>query len=96
MPVIVRTMDDDEATIMVASNLQRETLLPSERVFAYQTKIKTIKCQGERQNLMSCQVGTRLRVDEKIAKSVNERKCENNLAFHLPSPPCSAFSGHCG
>ena len=47
MPVIVRDMDDDAATIlMVDSNLQRETLLPSERAFAYKMKLEAIKHQG--------------------------------------------------
>ena len=44
MPVIVRNMDDDAATIlMVDSNLQRETILPSERAFAYKMKLDAIK-----------------------------------------------------
>lgn len=61
MPVIVRAMDDDEATIiMVDSNLQRETLLPSERAFAYRMKLEAMKHQGERRDLTSCQVGTKL------------------------------------
>lgn len=43
MPVIVRQMDDDTATIaMVDSNLQRETLLPSERAFAYKMKMEAM------------------------------------------------------
>ena len=73
MPVIVRELDDDEATIiMVDSNLQRETLLPSERAFAYRMKLEAMKHQGERRDLTSCQVGTKLRADEKMATSVNE------------------------
>ena len=41
MPVIVRELDDDAATIiMVDSNLQRESLLPSERAFAYKMKLE--------------------------------------------------------
>ena len=49
MPVIVRNLDDDEATIiMVDSNLQRETLLPSERAFAYQMKLEAMKRQAGR------------------------------------------------
>ena len=58
MPVIVRDLDDDQATIiMVDSNLQRESLLPSERAFAYKMKLEAIKHQGERSDLTSCQVG---------------------------------------
>ena len=48
MPVIVREMDDDAATIlMVDSNLQREELLPSERAFAYRMKLEAINHQGK-------------------------------------------------
>lgn len=49
MPVIVRDLDDDAATIiMVDSNLQREELLPSERAFAYKMKLEALKHQGKR------------------------------------------------
>lgn len=49
MPVIVREMDDDAATIlMVDSNLQRETLLPSERAQAYKMKMEAMKRQAGR------------------------------------------------
>lgn len=58
MPVIVRDLDDDAATIiMVDSNLQREGLLPSERAFAYKMKLDAIKHQGARTDLTSPQVG---------------------------------------
>ena len=58
MPVIIRQMDDDTATIaMVDSNLQRETLLPSERAFAYKMKLEAMKHQGERTDLTSGQLG---------------------------------------
>lgn len=57
MPVIVRNMDDDAATIlMVDSNLQRETILPSERAFAYKMKLEAMKRQGKRSDLTSVQV----------------------------------------
>ena len=49
MPVIVRDLDDDEATIiMVDSNLQREKILPSEKAFAYRMKVAALKHQGQR------------------------------------------------
>lgn len=58
MPVIVRDLDDDAATIiMVDSNLQRESLLPSERAFAYKMKLDAMKHQGERADLTCAQVG---------------------------------------
>ena len=61
MPVIVRELDDDAATIlMVDSNLQRETILPSERAFAYKMKLEAMKHQGERKDLTSVQVAQKL------------------------------------
>lgn len=58
MPVIIRDLDDDAATIiMVDSNLQREELLPSERAFAYKMKLEAMKHQGERSDLTCAQVG---------------------------------------
>ena len=49
MPVIIRDLDDDAATIiMVDSNLQREELLPSERAFAYKMKLEALKHQGKK------------------------------------------------
>lgn len=61
MPVIIRDLDDDAATIiMVDSNLQREELLPSERAFAYKMKLESMKHQGERLDLTSAQVGRKL------------------------------------
>lgn len=73
MPVIVREMDDDAAIIlMVDANLQRETILPSERAFAYKMKIDAIKHQGARSDLTSCQVGTKLRADEKVGEDAGE------------------------
>ena len=75
LPVIVRNMDDDAATIlMVDSNLQREHILPSERAFAYKMKLDAIKNQGARSDLTSSQVGTKLRADEKVAKDSGESR----------------------
>lgn len=57
MPVIVREMSDDEAVIaMVDANLQRETILPSEKAFAYKMKLEAIKHQG----ITSVQLGQKL------------------------------------
>ena len=56
-PCIVREMGDDEAVIaMVDSNLQRETILPSERAFAYSMRLEAMKRQGRRTDLTSVQV----------------------------------------
>lgn len=71
MPVIVRDMDDDAAIIlMVDSNLQRETILPSERAFAYKMKLEAIKRQGKRNDLTSDQIGPKLTARQQIAKDV--------------------------
>lgn len=75
LPVIVRELDDDEATIiMVDSNLQRETLLPSERAFAYKMKLEAMKHQGARSDLTSGQLGPKLRTDEILAREAGESR----------------------
>ena len=62
MPCIVRKLTDDEATIiMVDSNLQRETILPSEKAFAYKMKLEAIKRQGERTDLTSSPLDKKLK-----------------------------------
>ena len=74
MPVIVRDLDDDAATIiMVDSNLQRESLLPSERAFAYKMKLEAIKHQGVRTDLTSVQLEQKLSARDKVAKDAGER-----------------------
>lgn len=58
---IVRDLSDDEATIiMVDSNLQRETVLPSEKAFAYKMKLEAMKRQGQRTDLTLSPVATKL------------------------------------
>ena len=62
MPCIVRNLTDDEATIiMVDSNLQRETILPSEKAFAYKMKLEAMKQQGERTDLTSSPLDKKLK-----------------------------------
>ncbi|AHF08797.1 plasmid stablization protein ParB [Dehalobacter restrictus DSM 9455] len=59
MPCIVRELDDDAATIiMVDSNLQRESILPSEKAFAYKMKLEAMKRQAGRPSKNSAQVGS--------------------------------------
>ncbi len=61
LPVIVREMEDDAATIlMIDSNLQREHILPSERAFAYKMKLDVLKNQGARSDLTCGQIGHKL------------------------------------
>ena len=71
MPVIVREMSDDEAVIaMVDANLQRETILPSEKAFAYKMKLDAIKHQGK----ASMQVAEKLLSVEIVADDAGESK----------------------
>ena len=76
VPVIVRDMDDDAATVlMVDSNLQREHILPSERAFAYKMKLEAIKHQGLRTDLTSGQVDPKLdgkRTNQIVAEEAGE------------------------
>lgn len=73
IPCIVRELTDDEAVIiMVDSNLQREEILPSEKAFAYKMKLEALNHQGKRNDLTSCQVGTKLRSDEMLAEGVED------------------------
>lgn len=73
MPCIVRNLTDDEATIiMVDSNLQRETILPSEKAFAYKMKLEAMKRQGQRSDLTSTPLEPKLkgsRSNEELAAS---------------------------
>ena len=69
LPVIVRQMDDDAAVLlMVDSNLQRESILPSERAFAYKMKLDALKRQGARSDLTSPQLAAKFRSDDAVAK----------------------------
>ncbi|MCR5310454.1 MAG: ParB/RepB/Spo0J family partition protein [Lachnospiraceae bacterium] len=75
IPAIVRNLDDDAATIlMVDSNLQRETILPSERAWAFKLRYDAMKHQGERKDLTSSQVGTKLRTDSVLAELMGESR----------------------
>lgn len=78
MPCIVRELDDDEATIiMVDSNLQRESILPSEKAFAYKMKLEAMNRQGQRTDLTCSQVGNKLdgkKSSEILAEQMGESK----------------------
>ncbi len=69
IPVTIKELTKDEAIVqMVDSNIHRERILPSEKAFAYKMKSEALKHQGK----TSCQLGTKLRTDEKIAETVND------------------------
>ena len=89
IPVIIRDLDDDEATIiMVDSNLQRETILPSERAKAYQMKMEALYHQGKRHDLTSRQVGEKLSV-EKVADDAgtSERQVQRFIRLNSLEQP---------
>lgn len=68
VPALIYALDRDSAAIAVVdSNLHREHILPSEKAFAYKLKMDALKHQGT-----SCQVGTKLRSDERIAETADE------------------------
>ena len=76
MPVIVRELDDDAATIMmIDSNIQRENILPSERAFAYQMKLAALKRQAGRPSKENVsQLGTQKRSDQIMAEKLGESR----------------------
>ena len=74
MPVIVRELDDDEATIiMVDSNLQREKILPSEKAFAYRMKLEAMKHQGKRTDLTSERAVLKSQARDILAQQAGEK-----------------------
>lgn len=75
LPVIVRNMDDDAAVLlMVDSNLQRESILPSERAFAYKMKLEALKNQGARSDLTSSQLGMKLQALDIVGKDAGDSR----------------------
>lgn len=80
MPVLVREMDEDTATIlMVDTNVQREHILPSEKAKAYKMKLEAMKRQGQRSDLTSAQLGSKLetvRSNQLVAEQAGESKTQ--------------------
>ena len=74
IPCIIRNLSDEEAVmIMVDTNLrQRQTILPSEKAFAYRMKLEAMKRQGERSDLTSCPVGEKLLSVNKLSKDTDD------------------------
>ena len=72
-PVLVRNYSDEEADILVVDyNINREDLLPSEKAKAYKLKLDAMKRQGQRTDLTSRQLGTKLRADEILAEKAED------------------------
>ena len=88
VPVIVRDMDDDAATVlMVDSNLQREHILPSERAFAFKMKMEALNHQGQRSDLTSVQVAPKLSAEvigESAGMSKDNVKRYIRLTYLIP------------
>lgn len=79
LPCVIRELTDDEAIIvMVDSNLQREQVLPSEKAFAYQMKLEAMKRQGQRRDLTSSPLGTKLgmRSNQELAEQSPDSKTQ--------------------
>ena len=75
VPVIVRNMEDDAAVLlMVDSNLQRESILPSERAFAYKMKLEALKNQGARSDLTSAQLGRKLETADIVGQESGDSR----------------------
>lgn len=76
VPVIVKNLDDDTATILlVDSNLQREHILPSEKAYAYRLKLEAMKRKAGRPSKENVsQIGTHLRSDEQLAQQTGESR----------------------
>ena len=86
IPVTIKELTKDEAIVqMVDSNIHREHILPSEKAFANKMKSEALKHQGK----TSCQLGTKLRTDEKIAETVNDS------ARQIQRYLCLAFKFYC-
>lgn len=89
VPVLVRQMDDDAATVlMVDSNLQRENILPSERAFAFKMKLEALNHQGSRSDLTSVQVAPKLSTEiigESAGMSKDNVKRYIRLTSLIPS-----------
>ena len=77
VPALIYAVTRDEAAVMlVDSNLHREHILPSEKAFAYKLKLEAIKRQGERTDLTSSQLETKLRADEIIGAQIGESRAQ--------------------
>lgn len=101
VPVLVRQMDDDAATVlMVDSNLQRENILPSERAFAYKMKLEAMKHQGERTDLKaqgtSSQVGMKLQAMDIVGQEAGESRNQVHRFIRLTNliPPILDMVDH--
>lgn len=90
LPLIVREIDDDSATILVVDgNIQRETITFSEKAKAYKMKLEALKRQGQRSDLTSAQVVPKLTAREKVAQEAGVNRMEVTRYIRLTelTPP---------
>ena len=86
MPVIVRNLDDDDATIiMVDSNIQRENILPSERALAYKMKLEAMKRQAGRPSKENC---------SRVGNNYDGRRSSEIMADQMGESKNQIFSKH--
>ena len=84
IPSEIKELSRDEAIIlMVESNLQRSVILPSEKAFSYKMRLEAMNRQGQRVDLTSSPVGTKLRSDEQLAEQTGESRTQINRYIRL-------------
>ena len=75
VPAEIKDLTRDEAILlMVDSNLQRSVILPSEKAFAYKMRLEALNRQGQRTDLTSCPVGTKLNSGDELAKEQGDSR----------------------
>ena len=75
VPALITDMDRDAAAIaLVDSNLHREKILPSEKAFAYKMKMEALSRQGQRTDLTSTQVVSKLRTNEIVGEAAGDSR----------------------
>lgn len=84
IPSEIKELSRDEAIIlMVESNLQRSVILPSEKAFSYKMRLEAMNRQGQRVDLTSSPLGTKLRSDEQLAEQTGESRTQINRYIRL-------------
>ena len=84
IPARVQNLTRDEAILsMVDSNLQRDEILPSEKAFAFKMRLEAMKRQGQRTDLTSSPLETKLRATEQIALDVGESRAQIDRFIRL-------------
>ena len=84
IPAEIKELSRDEAIIlMVESNLQRSVILPSEKAFSYKMRLEAMKRQGQRTDLTSSPVETKLRSSEVIARETGDSRAQVDRYIRL-------------